>query len=78
VVGGLRVCNVRGRGRRHVAHPAVGFLGFVLGAEFLAMTCQAFTAIVGSRLLLRRREVRIMAADARHLVARFLFADTLR
>ena len=41
-----------------------------------------FTSLFGrlhrSRLLLRRREVRIMAADARHLVARFLFADTLR
>jgi hypothetical protein len=78
VVGGLRVSNVRGGGRRHVAYATVGFLGFVFGTEFVAMACQAFAATVGSRLLLRRSEVRVMATDTPHLVGRFSFADTLR
>jgi hypothetical protein len=61
-----------------VASAAVGFLGFVFGTEFVAMACQTFAAIVGSRLLLRRSEVRVMATDTTHLVGRFSFADTLR
>ena len=50
MVGGLRVCDVRGVGARHVARSAIGLLGVMFRGERLFVAGEAFRAIEGDAL----------------------------
>ncbi len=62
----------------HVADGAIGMIGMVLCCESRAVAGQALTSIECNAVFRRGRLVRVVAARARHSIARFLLALALR
>src|ERR1700758_4444548 len=77
MVGRLCMRDVSAIGPLHVARSAVRLVGMVPCGEGVAMTGQAFTAVVRNPFLGARCRMRIVATRAGQLIARFLLADAL-